>query len=46
MIEAICLAAGAVIGFTIAAVSETRVERKLDKKFWKLQDDIKDLLKR
>ena len=38
-------ALGIVVGFTIAAVTETRVERKLDKKFWAMKGEIKDLLK-
>ena len=38
-------AAGVIVGFTIAAVTETRVERKLDKKFWAMKGEIKDLLK-
>ena len=33
-------AAGVVAGFTIAAVTETRVERKLDKKFWAMKHDL------
>ena len=36
MLEAWTLAAG------IAAVTETRVERKLDRRFWAMQDDLKD----
>ena len=46
MIEALCVVGGAVIGFTIAAVSETRVERKLDKKFWQMKHDLEKALKR
>ena len=39
-------AAGVIVGFTIAAVTETRVERKLDKKFWADEGrDRADLLK-
>ena len=37
-------AAGLVIGFGIAAVTETRLERKLDKKFWKMQDQLRELI--
>ena len=36
------LVAGLAIGFGIAAVTETRVERKLDRRFWAMQDDLKD----
>ena len=39
-------AAGLAVGFTIAAVTETRVERKLDKKFWAMQNDLRDLIQR
>ena len=37
--------AGLAIGFGIAAVTETRVERKLDRRFWALQDDIEGKIK-
>lgn len=36
--------AGLVIGYVIAAVTETRLERKLDKKFWKMQDQLRELI--
>ena len=39
-------AAGVIVGFTIAAVTETRVERKLDKKFWQMKHDLEQALKR
>ena len=39
-------AVGVIVGFTIAAVTETRVERKLDKRFWRMTDDLRDALKR
>ena len=36
--------AGLVIGYVIAAVTETRLERKLDKKFWAMQDQLRELI--
>ena len=38
-------AVGGIFGFTIAAVTETRVERKLDKKFWAMQNELKGIFK-
>ena len=38
--------AGLAIGFGIAAVTETRVERKLDERFGALRDDIGEWIKR
>ena len=46
LMAVLIFAAGVIVGFTIAAVTETRVERKLDKKFWRMQGEIEELLKR
>lgn len=37
---------GAAVGYLIAAVTETRIERKLDKKFWQMQDDLREVFKK
>lgn len=39
-------AAGLLIGYAIAAVTETRLERKLDKKFWRMTDDLREVFKK
>ena len=37
---------GGVLGYVVAAVTEFRFERKLDKKFWAFQDEIREIVKR
>lgn len=39
-------AAGLLIGYATAAVTETRLERKLDKKFWRMTDDLREVFKK
>ena len=37
---------GLAVGYVIAAVTETRLERKLDKKFWRMTDDLREVFKK